>query len=130
MFELLGVEEFLTALKKKATLLESQQEQIIMAGATILQEEIKERAPYRTGNLKTNIIITKLKKDGEAGYVYVGPYENRANIFQLTGFYGRMHEFGTSKMQARPFVEPSYLSKKSAMLAAMAQEAKRVIGGV
>ena len=124
MFELQGVEEFLAALKAKGDLLESKQEKIIMAGAKILKSEIEARAPVLTGNLKQHIVITELKKGSDGAFVYVGPSDPGK------GFYGRMIEFGTVKMRARPFVEPSYLSKKSAMLVAMAAEAKKVIEGV
>lgn len=124
MFDLEGVEEFLTAMKKKGDLLESQQEKIINAGAEILKKEIEARAPVLTGNLKQHIVITEVRKDPDGAFVYVGPSDPGK------GFYGRMIEFGTVKMRARPFVEPSYLSKKSEVLERIAAEVRKVIEGV
>jgi len=124
VFELEGAEEFLAALKKKGALLESQQEKIMLAGAEILKAEAENRAPVLTGNLKQRIFITEVEKDYDgSNFVYVGPSDPGK------GFYGRMLEFGTVKMRARPWFEPSYLSKKAAMLVAMAAEAKKVIEG-
>ncbi len=121
MFELQGVEEFLTAMKKKGDLLESQQEKIIMAGAKILKSEIEARAPVLTGNLKQHIVITELKKGSEGAFVYVGPSDPGK------AFYAKFLEFGSKYIRARPFVEPAYLSVRSQMLVAMATAAKKII---
>jgi len=87
----------------------------ILAAAKIIKDEIVERAPKRTGNLKANIVITEISKDKNGDdFVYVGPDKKDT-------FYGPMLEFGTSKMKPKPFVEPSFRSKKNEALEAMAK---------
>jgi hypothetical protein len=57
-----------------------------LAGARIFLDEIKLRAPRRTGNLVD---------------------------FNKKAWYARLIEFGTSKMAAEPFIRPAYEAKKT-----------------
>ncbi len=101
------------------------------AGAKVLQEEVKVRAPVASGLLRDNVIIKrdKSKSNGATRQTYlilvgkvVRKYANtRANVraervgkeYELDGkpFYWKFFEFGTSKMAARPFLRPAYDSR-------------------
>ena len=82
--------------------------------STIIVTAIKVRAPigskahkrkgvvYLPGNLRKSIQVLPLRRTKNA--VVVGP---RARGGTPDGFYARFLEFGTSKMTARPFVEPA-----------------------
>lgn len=70
----------------------------LMEGAVIVQDEIKLRAPYKTGQLRGSIAISKRGRQKYS--VRIGP--------DKSGFYGRMLELGTSRMPARPFMRPAF----------------------
>lgn len=109
----------------------------ILIGARIIQLEISRLAPYDSDSernmakkyspgkhLKDNISISGFLTDGAGRlYVLVGPAKGDNNDF----FYGKFFEWGTSKMNARPFVEPAVIAKRKEAIAAMAQELRRAI---
>ncbi|HEX9060409.1 MAG TPA: HK97-gp10 family putative phage morphogenesis protein [Clostridia bacterium] len=77
------------------------------AGKPIL-EAAKDKAPENTGKLKENLDMSKVKnKDGNK-YIEIGI--TKADNSPI--FYGKFIEFGTSKMPARPFLQPAYEEKK------------------
>ncbi len=71
-----------------------------------LQKEARSRAPRKTENLIKNISVFARKK---AHDLQLGIYkDDRAKKKGLKpAFYGKFFELGTSKMTARPFLEPS-----------------------
>ena len=110
------VERFQKAIENVAIRVKAAERKAILAGAKIIQDEIIRQAPEKTGKLKRNIIVSEIKQDKDGGeYVDVGPEKNKA-------FYGKMLEFGTTKMKAHPFVEPAFIAKR--------KEALEVIAGV
>jgi len=115
------IEEFQKKITDVAIRVKSTKRKAILAGAKIIQDEIISRAPEDTGNLKRNIVISEMQQDTSGSeYVNVGPEKKKA-------FYGRILEFGTSKMRAKPFVEPAFIAKRKEALAAMAEIVKEAI---
>ena len=111
----------------------------VNAGADITLREARLRAPVDTGELRKNIrrraankrlgkwaraaavgVLTD-EKSGGLRYGIAKRKNKRKNSVStgLTGFansdvyYWRFHEFGTSKMRARPFIRPAFESTKS-----------------
>ena len=73
------------------------------AGAKVVSDEAKRLVPIKSGRLKKSIGITKRKsRVGEVRFS-VSPRKGGKN----NAFYGRFIEFGTSKMQAKPFLRPA-----------------------
>jgi HK97 gp10 family phage protein len=114
------------------------------AGAEVFRDEVIMAAPKDTGFLKSQIGVVRAteKSDGENVQTYLvkvltfaTKYANtKANVragrvtqsgislkkYQQTdAFYWRFFEFGSSKMAARPFIRPSFDSKKDEALRAM-----------
>ena len=132
-----GVEGVQVSLSKLERAVIDNERQVILVGARIIQLEIGRLAPYDSDSernmakkyspgkhLKDNISISGFLTDGAGRlYVLVGPSKGDNNDF----FYGKFFEWGTSKMKARPFVEPAVISKRREALAAMAQELRRAI---
>ena len=58
------------------------------------------------------------KRSGKAGKAYKS---------EGTTFYWRFHEFGTSKMPARPFIRPAFESQKEAAVTAIGAKLDAVI---
>ena len=119
--ELLGMDELLARLARTNTNVDVVREKALKKGAGIIRDEIEARTPVRTGNLKDNIIIGEVKGQGSKQYVDVGPSKGQ-------GFYGKYLEFGTVKMAARPFIEPSFLAKRKEAMMVMAEVVRGAIG--
>lgn len=100
-------------------------------GADIIRTEVVQRAPVRTGLLKSDAIVKRLeeKSDGNERQTYLvtirtgrRAYANNARNRQknraggsyrvTAAFYWRFIEFGTSKMPARPFMRPAFDSSR------------------
>jgi len=73
----------------------------VRAGANIVKKEAKSKVPIKTGWLKKNIIARKKRKSSVYAPIYqIGP-SNKA-------WYGRIIEFGSSKMSATPWLRPAF----------------------
>ncbi len=88
------------------------------AGATVLRDEVEDRAPEKSGRLKKNIVVVTQR--GRRGEITSGVHIRGRN--PVTGnsdnslktndrrnaFYWRFVELGTSTSPAHPFVRPAY----------------------
>ncbi len=88
-------------------------------GAEVLKEEVKKRAPERTGKLKKNVVVVtqKGRRRGEiSSGVHIRGRNMRTNNSDNSmkasdprnAFYWRFVELGTSNMPAHPFVRPAF----------------------
>jgi HK97 gp10 family phage protein len=122
--ELSGMDEMLARLQKANNDVGAIRKKAILAGAKVIQDEIIARAPEDTGNLKRNIAVSEIQIDSDgAEYVDVGPTKGKA-------FYAKFLEFSTTKMKARPFVEPAFIAKRKEALAAMGEVVKEAVNNV
>ncbi|MCG3461067.1 HK97 gp10 family phage protein [Xenorhabdus bovienii] len=98
--------------------------QATYAGATVLRDEARQKAPKRTGKLARNIVASnqKIRKGEAAAGVYVrGANANGTNSDKSmkandprNAYYWRFLENGTSKMAAQPFIRPAFDNKSDA----------------
>lgn len=109
-FEFDGLEEMTRQFEQMGNAVEAGKNEALIAGAQIMQKATQGKAPYLNGILFEHIVISDVK-DGEVE-VYVDQ--------QGPAYYGFFHEFGTSRMPARPFVGPSFEANKSNMEQAIA----------
>ena len=111
--ELTGMDELLKELyaigEKVATRAENK---ALREGAEVLRQEISNRAPRKTGKLAGNIVKSGIKTKDGVKCIEIGPDKEV--------FYGLYHEFGTTKMRARPFIAPALEEKRSEIFDAMA----------
>ncbi|MGE6895766.1 HK97-gp10 family putative phage morphogenesis protein [Priestia flexa] len=108
-----GMEGLTKQLKELEQLGDRILQKALKAGAEVLREEIKKRAPRSDMNkehLADNIIISKVIQ----GHIDIGPDAKKA-------FYARFVEFGTVNMPAQPFIEPAFLAVKDKIQAVMAE---------
>lgn len=106
---------------------ESVLRQAAVAGARVIQAEIKLRAPvdlgiyegkqgrHPPGFLRGHIIIAY---DDERSVE--GKLASYLTTWSKEAFYGRFLEYGTSKMAAKPFLRPAFEAKRKAAAAAVA----------
>jgi len=92
------------------------------AGAEVLADEVRARAPVDTGKTKRNVVVVtqRSRRQGEiASGVHIrgtnpqtGNSDNtiKANN-PKNAFYWRFVELGTSNMQSHPFVRPAFDSR-------------------
>ncbi|WJF92003.1 HK97 gp10 family phage protein [Paraburkholderia bonniea] len=104
---------------------ESALRQAAVAGARVIFNEVKLRAPAGTssarkgqahaaGTLRDAMLIAYDREASVDGHLamYLVTWSKEA-------FYGRFVEFGTSKMAAQPFLRPGYEAKKGEAARAM-----------
>jgi HK97 gp10 family phage protein len=112
----------------------------VRAGAEIIQQEVADTAPEKTGKLKRNIVV--LFGKGAPGEAVAGIHirgtnpdtGNSDNKMKASSpnnaFYWRYQENGTSKMPAHPFVRPAYDKKQEEAAKAAFDELNKAIDEV
>lgn len=90
---------------RKGSMLENE---ALLAGAEVINKEIVSNAPERTGHAKKFLKVSKVSKEKGIKVVKVGISKGDNS----QAFYLKFHEYGTSKMIARPFMRPSFERKR------------------
>lgn len=110
-----GLDQLVRELENTERDVEKSKQEALEAGGKLLQQRTKEKAPHKTGVLEGEIQLSDVA-DGQID-VYV---DNQGRAY-----YGSMHEFGTSKMRARPFMGPTFNQSISAIENEMAISIKK-----
>lgn len=111
------------------------------AGANIVRDEAKKRAPKKTGKLKKNIVTlshrSKGNNDASSGVHIRGRNPRTGNSDTKmkadnpnNSFYWRFLEHGTSKMAARPFIRPAFEARQQQIEKAVVEVANQAIDEV
>lgn len=106
--------------RKGATL----ENKALIAGAEVINKEIIRNAPERTGHAKKFLKVSKVSKEKGIKVVKVGISKGDNS----EAFYLKFHEYGTSKMSARPFMRPAFEKKKKEALEATHRVIKEGLG--
>lgn len=105
----------------------------VSAGAKLIVDDVKTRVPVgETGNLKTAVYRYRSRRNSSTGRetFFVGIRQGKAQFkdtaynrrkgrvgktYKTAGeaYYWRFLEFGTAKMQAKPFLRPAFEANKS-----------------
>ncbi len=93
----------------------------LRAAAEPILEDAVRNAPEDTGKGKQGLKISRPRKQRAERYVLVGI--GRGDNSEI--FYMKFHEFGTSKMKARPFLGPAYEKNKKRVLDIIRGELRR-----
>lgn len=122
--EVQGMEQLLNKLQSLGNRAKTVENQAVKAGAEILRNEIAARTPrsssprqpdspsqsWRTGqHAADNIKISSVKQKDGAKIIEVGIQKGDRSHY----FYLKFHEWGTSKMSARPFMAPAVAEKRT-----------------
>ena len=78
-------------------------EAAVIAGALIVQNDAKIRAPYKTGNLRSSIHIAPESSGKDEAIVQVG----------TDVIYGAAQEFGTATIPPHPYMRPAFDANKA-----------------
>jgi HK97 gp10 family phage protein len=102
--EILGLKELDTALQELAwPAARRALRNGMRAGANVIRDEARAKAPVDTGLLKRQI-RTRERSEDEGNMRF-------AVEITRSAFYGRFLEYGTSKLAARPFLRPAAETK-------------------
>lgn len=94
---------------RKGSIIENE---ALITGAELINKEIIKNAPEKTGRAKKYLKVSKVKKEKGIKVVKVGiSKEDNSQAFYL-----KFHEYGTSKMPARPFMRPAFERKRKEAL--------------
>ena len=85
----------------------------VMAGAKLARDKTRQSAPVRSGKLKKNIVVTRQLDSSDAAVAGVSVKRPAGKKRQSpkpesAPYYWRFLEFGTSQMNAKPFLRPAW----------------------
>lgn len=103
------LQQRLDEMGRKGTTLENK---ALIAGAEVINKEVIKNAPERTGHAKKFLKVSKVSKEKGVKIVKVGISKGDNS----EAFYLKFHEYGTSKMSARPFMRPAFERKRKEAL--------------
>lgn len=86
----------------------------------IVKESIIKEVPVRTGKLKENITVSNVKSKDGVKKVEVGPGKDE--------YYAAFLEFGTTNMNANPFISRGYENSKEEAEKVIVEEIKKGLG--
>lgn len=122
--EVKGLKEILDKVREMGRLDSKIENAIITKAAEPILKEAVENAPEKSGKGKMGLKISRPKSANGTKYVLVGI--DRGDISEI--FYMKFHEFGTSKIPARPFLGPAYERNKDKAVEIIREELKRLLG--
>lgn len=108
--ELTGVDEILNKLQQIGTNISRLENKALKNAAEPVLEDARATNAFndKSGKLRKGLKISNIKKKEGVKYVLVGV--DKSDNSKI--FYGKFLEFGTSKMAARPFLQPAYEKNK------------------
>lgn len=99
-FKVHGMEELIQRVNELGENANKEKTKAIKKGAEVLRKDIKENVIKKrlvdSGALRDSIKIKVKKGKAKIGIVNLGD-----------AYYGAFHEFGTTRLPARPFIQPS-----------------------
>ena len=136
--ELSGLNDLLNKLRQVSDKANRVENAALLAAAEPVQKTASRLAPrsdtpskptrsqsWRTGrHLADNIVISKVKKKNGVKYVEIGPTRGDNSAF----FYAKFIEWGTSRMPARPFMQPAYEQNKKEILDTISLHLREALG--
>lgn len=118
--ELSGLRAYLEDLAAAGKDVDAAAARALEAGAQPVLAEMKALVPKDTHNLENHLGVDGPHRDGNFSYVDIGV----VTADKETAIYGNVQEYGSSSVAAKPYIRPSFKSKKSAAMKAMKESLK------
>lgn len=119
-FEVDGMENLLNELDKLGQKGSRIENKALKEAGNIVKESIIKEVPVRTGKLKENITVSNVKSKDGVKKVEVGPGKDE--------YYAAFLEFGTTNMNANPFISRGYENSKEEAKKVIVEEIKKGLG--
>ena len=119
-FEVDGMENLLNELDKLGQKGSRIENTALKEAGNIVKESIIKEVPVRTGKLKENITVSNVKSKDGVKKVEVGPSKDE--------YYAAFLEFGTTNMDANPFISRGYENSKEEAEKVIVEEIKKGLG--
>lgn len=119
-FEVDGMENLLNEIEKLGQKGSRIENSALKEAGTIVKESIIKEVPVRTGKLKENITVSNVKSKDGVKKVEVGPGKD--------AYYAAFLEFGTTNMNANPFISRGYENSKEEAEKVIVEEIKKGLG--
>ncbi|WP_130470643.1 HK97-gp10 family putative phage morphogenesis protein [Candidatus Magnetaquicoccus inordinatus] len=124
-----GLKEVSDALKQlPAKIQQNSLRSAVYAAAAVIRNEAKQKAPVVTGTLKRAVSITRNKKRSTGPMQAMKVIVRKGKKLRKVGktgknlsadaWYAHFVEFGTKRMQPKPFLRPAYEAKKESAVEA------------
>ncbi|KFL51660.1 hypothetical protein JM78_24945 [Burkholderia pyrrocinia] len=103
-----------------------------VAGAKVIRDEARARAPKKTGKLRRNIVSAALRQKDAPGLATAGVRVRSKGKADSTtnAYYWRFVELGTQHMKAEPFMRPAFDASIAQAEGAIRTEIARAIDSV
>ena len=120
--ELEGVDEILNKLQQIGNNISRLENKALKNAAQPVLDDAKSSNSFndRSGKLRKGLKISNIKNKEGVKYVLVGV--DKSDNSKM--YYGKFLEFGTSKISARPFMQPAYEKNKDNILKTIADTLK------
>jgi len=121
--EIEGLDELLQKIEK-LQISNTEIDTALQAGAEPIKNEMKSLVPISNlshKHIRNDIKIGEAKGEGLKRTISIG-------VGKETAWRAKFLEFGTTKMSAKPFIEPALQNKKREALNIIAQKLKEVLG--
>ncbi|CAB1253269.1 conserved hypothetical protein [Clostridiaceae bacterium BL-3] len=120
--ELKGVDQILDKLSRMgANIIRLENKALKNAAEPVLEDaKVTNAFNDRSGRLRKGLKISGVKKKEGVKYILVGV--DKSDNSKI--FYGKFLEFGTSKISARPFLQPAYEKNKEEIQKTIAETLK------
>lgn len=120
--ELEGVDEILNRLQQIGNNISRLENKALKDAAQPVLDDAKSSNSFndRSGNLRKGLKISNIKNKEGVKYVLVGV--DKSDNSKI--YYGKFLEFGTSKMSAKPFMQPAYEKNKDNIQKTIAETLK------
>ncbi|MHC6181008.1 HK97-gp10 family putative phage morphogenesis protein [Clostridium sp. JNZ X4-2] len=118
-----GVDEILDKLSRMGSNITRLENKALKNAAEPVLEDAKVTNAFndRSGRLREGLKISGVKKKEGVKYILVGV--DKSDNSKI--FYGKFLEFGTSKISARPFLQPAYEKNREEIQKTIAETLKK-----
>jgi HK97 gp10 family phage protein len=113
--DLRGLGNYLEELARAGQDVDEAADRALEVGATPIVQEMRALVPKDTRNLEFHIKFDGPYREGNYHFVDIGVITDDKE----TAIYGNVQEYGSSSVQAQPYIRPSFQGKKGAAMRAM-----------
>ena len=118
--EFRGLANYLEEIARAGLDVDAAAARALEAGAVPILAAEKVLVPKDTHNLEAHLDVDGPHRTGNFTYIDIGVI----TADKVTAIYGNVQEYGSSSVEAHPYIRPAFKSKKAAAMRAMKESLK------